>query len=70
MAITNKDLYENLEKLRKELEGDIKEIDNKVDKTYTKLVQFAPVRNIVFGMVAVILSGFIGALVVAIGWSQ
>ena len=68
MAITNKDLYENLEKLRKELESDIKDIDSKVDKTYTKLVQFAPVRNIVFGMVAIILSGFIGALVVAIGW--
>ena len=68
MAITNKDLYENLEKLRKELEADIKDIDSKVEKTYTKLVQFAPVRNIVFGMVAIILSGFIGALVVAIGW--
>ena len=66
--VTNKDLYENLDRLRKELESDIKDLDNKVDKAYTKLVQFNPVRNIVFGLVSIILSGFAGAIIVAIGW--
>lgn len=67
-GVSNKELYEAMEKLRKEIEADYKELDRKIEKTYTKLIQFAPVRNIVFGMVAIILSGFAGALVVAIGW--
>ena len=67
MAISNKDLYENLEKLRKELESDIKDIDTKVEKTYTRLVQFTPVKNIVYGLVAIILSGFMGAVLVSVG---
>jgi hypothetical protein len=77
MAITNKELYENLERLRKELESDDRAIEAKmsdmqkmIDKTYTKLVQFQPVQKIVYGMVAVILIGFLSALLFLIGWNS
>jgi len=75
--ISNKELYESLNNLRKELEQDdkrieanIQQMEDKIDKTYTKLVQFQPVKNIVYGMVAIILSGFLGAVLFFIGWNS
>ncbi len=74
--ITNKELYQELNELRKELEQDDKAIEakmagleNKIDKTYTKLVQFQPVQRLVYGLVSLILVGFISSLLFLIGWS-
>lgn len=74
--ITNRELYQELNNLRKELEEDdksierkMKELETKIDQTYTKLVEFQPVKRIVFGMVAVVLTGFLGTLLFFIGWS-
>lgn len=74
--ITNRELYESLEKLRRELEADDKEIErkmskleSKIDDTYTKLIEFHPVKRIVYGMVTVILTGFLGMVMALVGWS-
>lgn len=63
MAITNKELYESMEALRKELEADMKDLDIKIDKTYTKLEAFLPVKNVVYGMIGLILTTVILALI-------
>jgi hypothetical protein len=50
--ITLKDIYDSVEKLRKE-----------VADTYVSKVEFEPVRKIVYGIVSLILTGVIGALI-------
>ena len=69
MAVTNKDLYEELGKLRHELDDADRQIENKVsvlegkvDKTYVKLIAFDPVRKIVYGLVGAVLLSVIAAL--------
>jgi hypothetical protein len=47
-----------LDYITKELD----KIDDKLTENYVTQDQFSPVRNIVFGMVAIILVGIIGAL--------
>lgn len=62
MAVTNKDLYDELTKLRRELEEADKELEGKIDKTYVKLVEYEPVRKIVYGLVGAVLLAFISAI--------
>lgn len=62
MAITNKDLYDELTKLRHELEDADKELEGKIDRTYVKLVEYEPVRKIVYGLVGAVLLAFISAI--------
>ena len=69
MAITNKDLYEELTRLRKEFNDDDKQIeakieilDQKVEKTYVRLAEYEPVRKIVYGLVGAVLLAFVSAV--------
>lgn len=62
MPVTNKDLYDELTKLRRELEEADKELEGKIDKTYVKLVEYEPVRKIVYGLVGAVLLAFISAI--------
>lgn len=62
MAVTNKDLYDELTKLRHELESADRELEGKIDKTYVKLVEYEPVRKIVYGLVGAVLLAFISAI--------
>jgi hypothetical protein len=68
-AVTNKDLYDELSKLRHELdtadrdiEGKVSVLEQKVDRTYVKLIEFEPVRKIVYGLVGAVLLSVIAAL--------
>lgn len=61
-----KDEKANLEIIKLRLEyaaKGIERIDEKLEKSYVTQDQFAPVRNLVFGMVVIILVAVIGALV-------
>jgi len=67
--VTNKDLYEELGKLRHELddadrtiEDKVSVLEQKVDRTYVKLIEFEPVRKIVYGLVGAVLLSVIAAL--------
>jgi hypothetical protein len=67
--VTNKDLYEELGKLRHELdtadrdiESKVTVLEQKVDRTYVKLIEFEPVRKIVYGLVGAVLLSVIAAL--------
>lgn len=67
--VTNKDLYEELGKLRHELddadrqiESKVSVLEQKVDRTYVKLIEFEPVRKIVYGLVGAVLLSVIAAL--------
>jgi len=67
--VTNKDLYEELGKLRHELdtadrdiESKVSLLETKVDRTYVKLIEFEPVRKIVYGLVGAVLLSVIAAL--------
>lgn len=62
--VTNNDLYEELGKLRHELDTADRDIENKVsvleakvDRTYVKLIEFEPVRKIVYGLVGAVAQG-------------
>jgi hypothetical protein len=46
----------------KYIQRDIAKINEKLDDTYVTKDQFEPVRNIVYGLVALILIGVVGAL--------
>jgi hypothetical protein len=63
MAITNKELYEALDKIRREIEADYKDLDKNIDRTYTKLVAFAPVKNLVYGLVSIVMTGVVMAII-------
>lgn len=67
--VTNKDLYEELGKLRHELdtadrdiESKVSILETKVDRTYVKLIEFEPVRKIVYGLVGAVLLSVIAAV--------
>lgn len=69
MAITNKDLYEELTKLRREyaeddkvIEAKIQVLEDKIDKTYVRLTEYEPVRKIVYGLVGAVLLAVISAV--------
>ena len=69
MAITNKDLYDELTNLRREFNNDdkaielkIETLEGKVDKTYVRLVEYEPVRKIVYGLVGAVLLAVISAI--------
>jgi len=63
---TNKDIYEALEGLRKEVKADYKSLEEDIDKTYAKLVAFEPVRNIAFGLVGAIGLAVLAAVMKAV----
>lgn len=67
--VTNKDLYDELGKLRHELdsadrtiESKVAVLEQKVDQTYVKLIEFDPVRKIVYGLVSAVLLAVIAAV--------
>ena len=62
MPVTNKDLYDELSKLRHELEQADKELEAKIDRAYVKLVEFDPIRKVVYGLVGAILLAFVSAV--------
>ena len=69
MAITNKDLYEELTKLRREyaeddkvIEAKIQVLEDKIDKTYVRLTEYEPVRKIDYGLVGAVLLAVISAV--------
>jgi hypothetical protein len=73
MAVTNKDLYEELGKLRHELDMADKDIENKVgqleakvDRTYVKLVEYEPIRKIVYGLVGAVLLAVVSAILAVV----
>lgn len=42
---------------------DLDEIKEKLDKNYVTQDQFTPVKNLVYGMVVLVLTSFMGALI-------
>jgi hypothetical protein len=63
---TNKDIYEQLDKLRRELQDDSDKLADKIDKTYVRIAQFetevAPLKRFVYGIVAICMAGLLTAL--------
>lgn len=57
------EVYKLVEDIRKEAKADYLSLEAKADKIYVKIEAFEPVRKLVYGMVAVILSTVILALV-------
>lgn len=45
------------------IKNDIKEIKGKLEQDYVTQEEFKPIRNIVYGMVGLILTGVVGAMV-------
>lgn len=73
MAVTNKDLYEELTNLRREfntddkaIEAKIEVLEGKIDKTYVRLVEYEPVRKIVYGLVGAVLLAFVSAVLMIV----
>lgn len=63
---TNQDIYAKLDILRRELSEDAQKLEDKIDRTYLRLAEYErdmlPLRKIVYGLVGVILAGFITAM--------
>ena len=57
------EVYKLVEEIRKESKADYLNLEAKADKIYVKIEAFEPVRKVVYGLVAVILSTVILALV-------
>ena len=53
----------NIEVELKYIRRDLDDIKKKLGEHYITKNEFAPVRNLVYGLVALILTGFMGALV-------
>ena len=45
---------------------DLKELHNKIDNNYVTRIEFEPVRNIVYGLVSLLLTGVIGGLLMMV----
>ena len=45
---------------------DLKELNNKIDNNYVTRIEFEPVRNIVYGLVSLLLTGVIGGLLMMV----
>lgn len=45
---------------------DIKELNTKIDNNYVTRIEFEPVRNIVYGLVSLLLTGIIGSLLMVV----
>lgn len=45
---------------------DLKELNNKIDNNYITRIEFEPVRNIVYGLVSLLLTGVIGSLLMMV----
>jgi hypothetical protein len=45
------------------IKSDVSEIKNNMERNYVTLEAFEPIRRIVYGLVALILIGFVGALI-------
>ena len=45
---------------------DLKELNNKIDNNYITRIEFEPVRNIVYGLVSLLLTGIIGSLLMMV----
>lgn len=45
---------------------DLKELNNKIDNNYVTRIEFEPVRNIVYGLVSLLLTGIIGSLLMMV----
>lgn len=45
---------------------DLKELNNKIDNNYITRIEFEPVRNIVYGLVSLLLTGVIGGLLMMV----
>lgn len=46
----------------RELVKEIERLEEKLDRTYTKLVEFEPVRKLVYGVVGIALTAIVGAI--------
>lgn len=46
----------------RELVKEMERLEDKLDRTYTKLVEFEPVRKLVYGVVGITLTAIIGAI--------
>lgn len=45
------------------IQRDVAEIKGKLNEEYVTHQEFEPIKNLVYGMVALILTGFVGALI-------
>ena len=57
------EVYELVEKFRRELKEDFDKLEEKSDRIYVKMEAFDPVRRIVYGLVGIVLTGVGLALV-------
>lgn len=58
-----KEIYELLDKIRSEVKEDFERLENKADKIYVKVEAFEPVRKVVYGLIGLILTAVILALI-------
>lgn len=66
MAITNKDLYEEVTKLRRELEQADSDLEDKIDRTYVRLERYLTVEKIVFALIGAVMFAVVSAILVSI----
>jgi len=45
---------------------DLRELNTKIDNNYVTRIEFEPVRNIVYGLVSLLLTGVIGSLLMMV----
>lgn len=57
------EVYKIVEEMRRELKDDFEKLEEKADKIYVKVEAFDPVRKIVYGLVGIVLTAVLTALV-------
>ncbi len=56
------DVYKLVEQMRRELKADFEMLEEKSDKIYVKVEAFDPVRKLVYGLVGIVLTGVMMAI--------
>lgn len=57
------EVYRIMNEMRMELKADFESLENKAEKIYVKVEAFDPVRNLVYGLVGIVLTGVVVALI-------
>jgi len=55
-------VYQLINDMRKELKADFEQLEEKSDKIFVKVEAFDPVRKLVYGLVGIVLTGVMVAL--------
>lgn len=55
-------VYQLINEMRKELKNDFEQLEDKSDKIFVKIDAFDPVRKLVYGLVGIVLTGVMVAI--------